>query len=276
MEGSSAITYFFEYQNKYYRVATTNQEDAQKGLSKKELDLAYNQGVFANQVQIQFNSLVTNKPNVTPKTISSNSTKSNAFLKSDKKLELKNASQLVKTDTNEPAYDSQTGKEVMMENRCILPNLEEYYYKSQNSYMKIVNKNDYTNDKGLSKLYDKFTTFLSNPNDKITDYMTKTFDTHCNSYEFGGKIKEFNTSNSGYEFEIYDLKMQKVEKFRIVITSMDIGLPVYFVNIYGEKGDNIFVISKDYTDRKLYEQYDKGYKKCIDDFRGKEIIDLLH
>ena len=260
-EGAKApfSNYHFEYNKKFYEVVVSTEESVKaQGYDKGYTDQMINVGgIYADQVQIQFNSLVSNESNVKPKPAIKP-------IKDDGKqaidIKFKNESKLFKYVNDLVTVKTEAPESAV----CGVPNAITYRSENKNrfspdgSYMTIGNKKDYINDKDLNNSYNRVQTYLSDPNDKLTDTLTGAFITFC----AGGYY-------SNYVQDITGISYPKTDIAKIVLTregQSEFGDLV--VRVYAKKGDNIMVLAKSLTteeeSNKALEGYNLIANSCIE------------
>ncbi len=230
-----SIRYYFEYNKKFYQISTTTEAILKNGGFEKSYqdELLSSDGIYANQVQIQFNSLVENEANTILKKPVAKPTKNDN--RQAINIKLKNETSL-KKETNDLVTAEKNGNQAI----CGLPNAITYRggkideFGNYETEMIIGNKKDYINDKNSLNGYNRVLTYLSNPDDKLTETLSSGFNTSC----VGGYI-------SKYGADLSPLKYPGVDQSKVMITLDGQGVllqPV--VRIYAKKGDNIISISK--------------------------------
>lgn len=248
-ENNPFVEYYFEYKNKFYTVQTVDKELLQK---YDEQFIGNRGGITQNQVQIQFNSLVTNESNVVPKpapkTIKNDNTQAID-------IKLKNSNKLFKftNDIQTAKTDGDTTSDII----CGAPNTIEYRdiksaIADNKATMVIGNKKDYVNDKELDNNYKRVMTYLSNPSDTNTDTLTGAFINYCGAGFY-----------SNYVANIDAVKYNNVDKYKVSLVlegNGEFGNPV--VRIYARKGVNIITIRKEVNGIVAADYFNQYAKEC--------------
>ena len=231
------LQYYFQFIKKYYQILTINEDILKKSPFEAvyKAEMLKSGGIYAEQVQIQFNSLVKNETNTVPKKPTPTEVKTNNPVID---IKLKNE-KLFKKEINDLVAAEKNETQAI----CGLPNAITYRsgnideYGNYETEMVIGNKKNYLNDKNLLNSYNRVETFIKDPADKLTESLTGAFTTGC----VGGYITRFGA-------EVTGLKYQNIDKFRVLIT-MDGQGPILqpILLIYGQKGENIISIQKPLT-----------------------------
>jgi hypothetical protein len=244
-------TYVFELGNKYYLVNTLTTETRDKN------QLTQLEGMYANQIQIQFNSLVSSDANTTVKKLDKKVIDTNQAVKTKLKSTV-NLEKEINNVEKSKADGFSTGEICGIPNAVIYSTKQSDRSQIPQKLMVITNKKDYQNNKELGTYYDYALNFINKPNDSNIEALT-------NGFRNPFTISCYGNASTDYGIYLQDLNGLNYPNTEIVKGILTRNFDEYgsdlTIRIYAKKGDDLIYLRKniDINKDKIYLDLEK---KC--------------